>query len=130
MIWFQTKYGIALIYAGLLAFALDRGHTLEHLFPAFVGAFVVGAACLSSQLKRWHYTPLQCNTMMFIGMVLWSGSILARNPSLPSMFCGTAVFVLSSLSLFIASESFQQEPENLDDLVKPGGSSQVVETRQ
>jgi hypothetical protein len=68
--------------------------------------------------------------MMFIGMVLWSGSILARNPSLPSMFCGTAVFVLSSLSLFIASESFQQEPENLDDLVKPGGSSQVVETRQ
>ena len=34
---FQMKYGVALIYAGLLAFALDRGHTLQLLLPACVG---------------------------------------------------------------------------------------------
>jgi 4-hydroxybenzoate polyprenyltransferase len=124
------KYGVALIYAGLLAFALDRGHTLQHLLPACVGAFVVALACLSARLKRWHYTPLQCNTMMFIGMVFWAGGVLTRNLTPSTIFCGIAVFLLSSLGLFITSESFQQEPKNLDDLVKTNGSSQAIETRQ
>jgi hypothetical protein len=89
------KYGVALIYASLLAFALDRGHTLQFLFPACVGAFVLASACLARWLTRWHYTPLQCNTMMFIGSVLWAGGCLARNLTPASIFCGIAVFLLN-----------------------------------
>ena len=77
--WFQMKHGVAPGYVGLLAFALDRVHTLQHLLPVCVGAFVVGSACLSLRLMRWHYTPLQCNTMMLIEVVLWAGGVFTRN---------------------------------------------------
>jgi len=118
MAWFQMKYGIAIIYVGLLALALDHNNPNQCGAPIFFGVLVVASAYLAQRLKRWHYLPLQCNTMMFIGLVFLAGSDLARSLTPASIFCGVGLLFLCSLALFLTNESFQQEPEDLDELVK------------
>jgi len=118
MAWFQMKYGLAIIYVGLLALALDHKHANQCIYPICVGVLIVAAAYLAQRLRRWHYTPLQCNTMMFIASVFWAGIDLTHNLTPASTFCGMGVLLLASMALFITNQSFQQEPEDLNELGK------------
>ena len=109
MAWFQMKYGIAIVYLGLLTCALDYGQTKQWAVPISFGTVIVAAAYLAQGLKRWYYLPLQCNTLMFLGLVFLAGNDLGQGLTPASIFCGLGLLIVCSHHIFIASESFQQE---------------------
>ena len=117
------KCGIAIIYAGLLAIALDYNHMNHYIFPLCEGIFIVAVAYLAHRLRKlpgklriWHYMALHCNTAFFIGSVFWAGGCSHHNLNPGSIFCGFSLAILSGLALFISSDSFQEEHEYLDKL--------------
>jgi len=65
--WIQAKYGIAILFAGLLAMAMDHSHAKCYLQGPVTGGLLIALlALLSKKLVRYHYTPLQFNSGIFL----------------------------------------------------------------
>ena len=122
--WIQAKYGIAILFAGLLAMAMDHSHAKCYLQGPVTGGLLIALlALLSKKLVRYHYTPLQFNSGIFLFMLFWSGFWLAANSfnlqggrgfPLGFMFCAFPVCSLSYLAIFFTSCTYQDEMEEMD----------------
>ena len=114
MAWIQLKYGIAIVYAGLLALALDQSRSIQYAFPVCVGLIIVLMSYLAQRLqnvngclKISHFLAMQWNFMMFVLLVFVAWSMFTRILSPVSAFFEISLLFLSIQCLFIASDPFQ-----------------------
>ena len=117
------KYGIAIVYAGLLALALDQSRPIQYVFPVCVGLIIVVVSYLAQKLQMahgkariWHFSAMQCNFMMFVLLVFVAGSVFTRLRNPVSVFFEISLLVLCILNLFITSDPFQSEHQYLEEL--------------
>ena len=117
------KYGIAIIYAGLLALALDYHHATHYIFPVCMGAIIVAMSHVAQRLENapgklriWHFMAMEWNFLMFVMLVSVAGIRFALNLNPVSIFCEISVLALSIQCLWIQSDSFQEEHKYLDKL--------------
>lgn len=117
------KYGIAIIYAGLLALALDHHHAPHYVFLVCIGAIIVAMSHVAQRMENapgklriWHFMALEWNFLMFIMLVSLAGIRFALNLNPVSIFCEISVLALSIQCLWIQSDSFQEEHKYLDEL--------------
>ena len=122
MPWIQMKYGIAIVYAGLLAIALDQHSSFQYVFPVCVGLTIVVVSILAQRLEKakgkvkiWHFTAMQLNFMMFVLLVFVAGRVFNRLLTTTSVFFEISLLALSLQCLFITSDPFQSEHEYLND---------------
>jgi len=122
MPWIQMKYGIAIVYAGLLALAFDQNNSIQYVFPVCVGLTIVVVSFLAQRLEKangkakiWHFSAMQLNFMLFVLLVFVAGRMFNRLLTATSVFFEISLLALSLQCLFITSDPFQSEHEYLND---------------